>query len=86
MELTNKLIEKVGVDKLLHFLVTAWLIAEAKVYGVVTMIIVFLLIVILGIIKEKKLDVNPDYSDLKWSIYGGLVSMCLYAASKLLGA
>lgn len=86
MELTNKLIEKVGVDKLLHFLVTAWLVAETKVYGVVTTIIVFLLIVILGIIKEKKLDLNPDYSDLKWSIYGGLVSMCLYVASSLLGA
>lgn len=86
MELTNKLIEKVGVDKLLHFLVTAWLVAEAKAYGVVTTIIVFLLIVILGIIKEKKLDLNPDYSDLKWSIYGGLVSMCLYVASSLLGA
>lgn len=86
MELTNKLIEKVGVDKLLHFLVTAWLVAEAKVYGIVTTIIVFLLIVILGIIKEKKLDLNSDYSDLKWSIYGGLVSICLYAVSSLLSA
>ena len=31
MEFTNKLVEKYGTDKLLHFLVGAWLMAEAKV-------------------------------------------------------
>lgn len=78
MELTNKLVEKVGVDKLLHFLVTAWIVAEAKCFGWIPMLIAFVILVGLGIYKEKKLDVYTDYIDLKWSIYGGLFSMFLY--------
>lgn len=78
MELTNKLIEKVGVDKLLHFLVTAWIVAEAKCFGWIPMLIAFVILVGLGIYKEKKLDTHADYIDLKWSIYGGLFSIFLY--------
>lgn len=78
MELTNKLVEKVGVDKLLHFLVTAWIVAEAKCFGWIPMLIAFVILVGLGIYKEKKLDTHADYIDLKWSIYGGLFSMFLY--------
>lgn len=78
MELTNKLVEKVGVDKLLHFLVTAWIVAEAKCFGWIPMLIAFVILVGLGIYKEKKLDVYTDYIDLKWSVYGGLISIILY--------
>lgn len=81
MELTNKLIERVGVDKLLHFLVTAWIVAEAKCIGWVPMLIAFVILVSLGIYKEKKLDICTDYVDLKWSIYGGLFSVFLYLFS-----
>lgn len=86
MKLTTYLAEKVGADKLLHFLLTSWLVAEAKVYGLIAMLLMFILILILGLIKEVKLDVNADYSEWYWSVYGGLVSICLYIASSLLGA
>lgn len=79
MKFADKLIEKVGVDKLLHFLVTSWIVAEAKCFGWIPMLIAFVILVGLGIYKEKKLDVYTDYVDLKWSIYGGLLSIFLYA-------
>lgn len=81
MKLTDKLVEKVGADKLLHFLLTAWLVAEAKVYGELIMLLVFIVIILVGIYKEKKLDVKADYADVKWSIYGGLCSWLLYLAN-----
>ena len=78
MKLINKLVEKFGADKLLHFLVTAWIVAEAKCFGWIPMIITFIILISLGIYKEKKLDTHADYIDLKWSVYGGLISIILY--------
>lgn len=78
MKLTDKLVEKVGSDKLLHFLLTAWLVAEFKILGVIPTLIVFSIIIIVGILKERYMDVIPDYKDLKWSIYGGVTSLFLY--------
>ena len=78
MKLTTHLVKKIGVERLLHFLVTAWVVAEAKCIGWIPMLIVFVILICLGIYKEKKLDVYTDYVDLKWSIYGGLFSVFLY--------
>lgn len=36
MRLTDKLVEKFGADKLLHFFVAALLVAECKNYGIIT--------------------------------------------------
>ena len=78
MKLTTNLIEKFGADKLLHFLTTAWLVSEAKVFGINAMMITYLVVVILGIIKEIKLDDYIDTRDIIASVAGGFVSVILY--------
>lgn len=84
MKLTNKLVEKVGADKLLHFLVTAWIMAEAKCFGLVPMLVVFVLLIVLGIFKEIELDTQADYADVKWSAYGGFTTAILYIVSEII--
>lgn len=81
MHLTNKIVEEVGADKLLHFLLTAWLVAEAKIYGVFPMMIVFVAVIILGMAKEKWLDEKADYTDVWWSVLGGFASLLLAVIS-----
>lgn len=78
MKLTNTLVEKFGADKLLHFLVTAWLVSEAKIFGISAVIIVFIFIIILGFIKELILDNQFDTKDIIASFIGGLISLLLY--------
>lgn len=80
----NAWMEEVGADKLLHFLVTAWLVAEAKLFGWVTMMAMLLAIVMFGCLKEVLLDDQADWEDLVWSICGGLLSMLLFLAYEIL--
>ena len=36
MKLTDKLVNKFGYDKLLHFFVAAWLVSECKSFGIIS--------------------------------------------------
>jgi hypothetical protein len=78
MKLTNSLVEKFGTDKLLHFLVTSWLVSEAKYFGTIPMILIFILVIVLGFIKEFILDEKFDLHDIIASFLGGLISVILY--------
>lgn len=80
----NAWMEEVGVDKLLHFLLTAWLVSEAKVYGLFPMMMMFLALVVLGLLKERCWDEELDGEDLLWSVCGGLLSILLYVPYDLL--
>lgn len=78
MKLTTKLVEKVGADKLLHFLFEAWLVALSGVFMnfMITMI-VFIAVSVLALVKELFLDKNGDTIDLVFSMFGGIVSMVI---------
>ena len=67
MKLTDKIVKKFGHDKLLHFLVAAWVVSVCSLYGVGC--IAWIIIILLSIIKEKIFD---DYSDIKDIIAGAL--------------
>lgn len=77
MKLTDKLVEKFGVDKLLHFFVAAWFVSECKAYGIGVGCIAWILIVVLAFVKEKWLDDFLDARDLLWSAFGGFASIIL---------
>ena len=70
--------EKVGVDKLLHFFVAAWFVAECKSYGVAPMLLGFVVIVLLSVVKECVLDKTGDYKDVLCSMLGGVFSILLF--------
>lgn len=79
----NELIEKVGIDKIAHFAVGAWIVAEFKQYGVGFGFIGFLVVVALSIAKEK-IDKKITTMDLWWSVCGGCASLALMVLSQMI--
>lgn len=75
MKLTDKIVEKVGTDKLLHFLVSALVVSLAGHFGDISATIAYVLMFILGITKEQKLDDQVDYWDLGYAMIGGAISL-----------
>jgi hypothetical protein len=70
--------EKVGVDKLLHFFASAWFVAECKPYGTTAILLGFVAIILLSIVKEYVLDKKGEYKDIISSILGGVFSILLF--------
>lgn len=77
MKLTDKLVEKVGADRLLHFFVAAWVVAECKAYGIEAGCIAWITVVILSVIKEKVFDKHIDAKDIFAGALGGFTSLVL---------
>lgn len=77
MKLTDKLVEMVGVDKLLHFFVAAWIVSECKAYGIGVGCIAWITVVILSVIKEKVFDNHVDAKDIFAGALGGFTSLVL---------
>lgn len=77
MKLTDKLVEKVGVDKLLHFFVAAWLVSECKAFGIGVGCIAWIVVVVLSWIKEDFLDDYADARDIFAGAFGGFVSLLI---------
>ena len=73
----NNLIVRIGVDKLLHFLLFAWVVAEAKMFGDVAMWAAYWLMAVLSIAKEIWLDDKGDMKDVLYGAAGGGVSVVL---------
>lgn len=79
IEKFNAWMEKVGVDKMLHFFVAAWVVAECKIYGVMWGCIGFAVIAILALVKEMYIDKKGDLTDALGSLLGGGLSLILMA-------
>ena len=77
MKLTDKLVEKVGADKLLHFFIAAWLVSECKAFGIVAAFFGWIVVIILSAIKEHFLDDEPEPMDACAAAYGGIVSLLI---------
>lgn len=77
MELLNKIITKLGNDKVMHFLLGCWLVSMAIPYGIISTIIMFLFMIGISYFKEKKLDDAFDKNDIYAAIAGGILSVLL---------
>lgn len=78
MKIINKLIEKYGADKLLHYAVGGWLTAIGSLFGWIGLIIGFILVVVLSFIKER-LDDKRDKKDILAGVLGGITMVIIYS-------
>lgn len=84
MKLTDKLVNKFGYDKLLHFFVAAWLVSECKAFGIVAGFFGWIAVMILSVVKEHILDGEPDSMDACAAAYGGFLSLAIGLLQMLL--
>lgn len=77
MKLTDKLVKKIGADKLLHFFVAAWLVSECKAFGIIAGFFGWIAVIILSAVKEHFLDDEPEPMDACAAAYGGFLSLLI---------
>ena len=77
MKIVDKLLSKIGVDKLLHFLVGALLTAWASMVNDVCMWVTTVLVVIASLCKEA-LDDKFDIWDIIAGCVGCVVSIVVF--------
>ena len=73
-----ELLNKIGIDKVLHFLVFAWVVAIGLAYSFTTGVYCFLGMVVLSLVKELVIDKRIDWVDLIAGIVGGMVTFLAY--------
>lgn len=77
MKLIDKIINKMGNDKVMHFLLGGWLVSLGIPYGIIITIIMFIFMIGISYIKEKYLDASFDKKDIYAAILGGIISILL---------
>ena len=78
MKLTDKIVSRYGQDKVLHFLVGAWIVAQFDDYGLFWGFLALFAVSGLGYAKEKWLDKTGDWEDLKATVIGGVIELVVY--------
>lgn len=88
MSKINKIAESYGVDKTLHFLVGALVVAVGNQINWIVGISAIVLIIALEIYKEYKLDDFVDWADVratfKGAMYSEVVSVIIIVAKHFL--
>ena len=74
MKLTDKLVEKFGADKLLHFLLGWVIVSLGSPFGYIGIVISIFIACLLSAIKEFELDAVKDMKDMIAGILGALSS------------
>lgn len=77
MKIINKLVEKYGADKLLHYAVGGWLTAIGSLFGWLGLLAGFVLVVVLSFVKEG-LDEKRDRKDILAGVSGSLTMVIIY--------
>lgn len=80
----NNWLEGFGVDKLLHITVAGWVVAIFCYFGMLSGLIGLLIVSLIAIIKEQKIDKYKDMIDAYWSIFGSLISIIFYIIYQIL--
>lgn len=75
MKFVDKIFEKVGVDKVLHFVVGGWITAKFCESGsFIAAVIGILFVCFISIVKER-LDEKFDFKDVAAAMLGGLLEL-----------
>ena len=75
MKIVNRIIDKIGVDKMLHFAFGGWITAKFCETGIILAAVIGILFVgIVSIVKER-LDEKFDWKDIAAAMLGGLLEL-----------
>lgn len=74
----NTNINKYGIDKVLHFLVGAFITSLASPMGIWAMLTMSVLLMIVSYVKEKYMDSEFTKNDIKFTLYGSITSFVMY--------
>ena len=75
MKIVNRIIDKIGVDKMLHFAFGGWITAKFCESGIILAAVIGILFCgIISIIKER-LDEKFDWKDIAAAMLGGVVEL-----------
>lgn len=80
-DLSGKIAEvlnKIGIDKVLHFLVFAWVVAVGLSYSFTAGVWCFMGMLALSVAKELSVDRDVDWLDIIAGMAGGIASFALY--------
>lgn len=78
MKLTNWIVNKVGADKVIHFLTGAWLVSAVSPFGLGVMGWTAVAVILLSVIKEYCLDDKADWGDISAAGLGCAASFVAY--------
>lgn len=68
----------IGIDKALHFLTYAWIVAIGLAYSFTIGVWCFLGMLALSVLKELAMDKQVDWVDIIAGVAGGIASFALY--------
>ena len=74
----NTNINKYGIDKVLHFLVGAFITLLVSPMGIWAMLTMSALLMVVSYVKEKYMDSEFTKNDIKFTLYGSITSFILY--------
>ena len=71
----NTCVEKYGTDKFMHMFLFGWIVALFDNF--IVKLVLFGIMFILSLLKEKYFDNTADYDDLKAGVFGGIISLII---------
>lgn len=78
MKKLNNFISEIGVDKVLHFAFGGWAVSIVSPFGVLAMLIMFVIIMALSIVKEEHFDEKFDSGDINATFLGCFTAFMAY--------
>jgi hypothetical protein len=84
MKIVNKIIGKVGVDKVLHFAFGGWITAKFCESGILLLAVIGILFCGIVSITKERLDEKFDWKDIVAAMMGALLELVSWYLIKLM--
>jgi hypothetical protein len=75
MKIVNRIIDKIGVDKMLHFAFGGWITAKFCESGILLLAVIGILFCGIVSITKERLDEKFDWKDIAAAMLGGVVEL-----------
>ena len=84
MKLTDWIVDKFGPDKVMHYLVAAWISAALSPKGFFWLLAGGFSVIVLNIVKERFFDGDFEVKDVYSASFGTLTSAIIYGLLALI--